>query len=457
VILTNDAWKGTGHLWDVNVVRPIFLGDALVGYTMTITHLPDIGGRGYSAQNLSIYEEGLQIPPVKLINAGVPDPMVIGFIRQNVRVPEQVIGDVMANVSATEVGARLVLEFMADYGLCSLRGLADAVGQQSEAAMRAGIRSIADGVYENRIQVEAPDRPITLACRIVIAGDRLGVDFAGTSGQLASGINVPLCYSRAMAGYALKCLLAPDIPNNDGSVRPMELTAPEGCILNATPPAATAARSSVGHFVVPLVFGALAPVLPERAQADPGMITSLAVSGRRPDGARFSTLLFSAGGFGAMQGLDGSAATPAPANITTMPAETWETLTGMTVVTRRLRPDSGGAGAYRGGLGQELVLRNDVDEPVLVSLIGSRTDFPARGIYGGRDGATRIFTLNGVPIGPKESRSLGRGDVLVVADAGGGGYGDPRARDRAAVAADIAAGFVTLASAQAQYDYEPAG
>ena len=453
VLLTNDAWMGTGHLWDVNVVRPIFLGNVLVGYTMTITHLPDIGGRGYSALNGSIYEEGLQIPPVKLISAGVLDPLLISLIRHNTRVSEQVLGDLMANVSATEVGARLVLEFMADYRLTSLDALAGAVVAASEAAMREGITAIPDGSHANRIQVEALDEPLTLACRIDIAGRHLLIDFAGTSPQLRAAINVPLCYTRAMAGYALKCLLAPNIPNNDGSVRPVELTAPEGCVLHAQRPAATGARMAVGHFVVPLVFGALAPVLPERAQADPGMINSLTVTGHRQDGRAFSTLLFSAGGFGALRGLDGSSATPAPANITTMPAETWETLTGMTVLTRRLRPDSGGAGQFRGGLGQEIVLRNDAREPVSIAVIGSRTAFPARGIYGGHDGATRAFEINGRPVAPKGNYELQPGDVLKVADAGGGGYGNPRHRDPTAIAADLREGFVTPAAVQQDYGH----
>ena len=454
VLLTNDAWYGTGHLWDVNVIRPIFRGDVLIGYAMTITHLPDIGGRGYSALNASIYEEGLQIPPVKLISGGVLDSMLMGLIRQNVRVSEQVVGDLMANVSATEVGARLVLEFMADYQLTSLDALANAVVGQSERAMRAGIAAIDDGSYANSIQVEAPGQSVTLVCHIDVSGDRLSIDFSGTSPQLASAVNVPLCYTRAMACYALKCLLAPNIPNNDGSVRPVELSAPEGCILHAQRPAATGARMGVGHFVVPLIFGALTPAIPDKTPADPGMINSLTVVGRDRNHAPFSTLFFSAGGLGALAGLDGNSATPAPANIMTMPAETWETLTGMRVLARRLRPDLGGAGEFRGGLGQEIILQNQGAEPIGVAIIGSRTEFRARGIVGGRDGAPRIFELNGAPLQAKGNYQLEHNDILKVADAGGGGYGEPRLRDRRRIAADLAEGFVTLEGARRDYGFD---
>ncbi len=456
VVFTNDAWKGTGHLWDVNVMSPVFLGERLVGYVLSISHLPDIGGRGLSAENAEIYEEGLQVPICKLFSAGEPNEALIELIRANVRVNEQVIGDIMANVTCTRVGARLILELMEEYRLDDLRPLSRAIIRQSEQAMRARIAAIPDGVYRNSIQVEGFETPVTLSCAVRVEGDRLRIDYSGTSGQLRAGINVPLCYTRAMSAYAIKCLILPNVPNNEGSVNPVELEAPPGCILNAQLPAATGARLLVGHFVVPLVFGAMAQVLPDAAQADPGMLNAINTVGTTPDGRPFSTLFFSSGGLGAMRGLDGLSAAPAPANMMTMPAETWETLTGMTFVRRVFRVDSGGPGEARGGLGQCIELRNDTGGEVFLAILGSRTRFPARGFHGGRDGAAREFRVNGRVVDPKGRVRLAVGDTVTIDDAGGGGFGDPRARAPDKVLADVAAGFVSPASAVRDYGVDAA-
>lgn len=451
VVFTNDAWKGTGHLWDVNVMSPVFRNGKLAGFVLSISHLPDIGGRGISAENAEIYEEGLQIPICKLFRAGELNEELVELIRTNVRVQEQVIGDIMANVTCTQVGARLMLELMEEYGLDDLRPLSQAILRQSEQAMRARIRAIPDGSYANRIQVEAFDTPVTLACKVEVSGERLHIDYTGTSEQIRAGINVPLCYTRAMSAYAVKCLILPSVPNNEGSVNPVELSAPEGCILNAALPAATGARLLVGHFVVPLVFGAMAEALPDAVQADPGMLNAINMVGHHRDGRFFSTLFFSSGGLGAMRDVDGLSATPAPANMMTMPAETWETLTSMTLVRRVLRVDSGGVGESRGGLGQRIELRNDTGRPVRVALLGSRTHFPALGLHRGGPGGARIFSINGKAVHPKGRYELTEGDMLSIDDAGGGGFGDPRKRPRRKVLEDLENGFITIDSAVRHY------
>lgn len=451
VLFTNDAWIGTGHLWDVNVVRPVFRKDEVVGYVLSISHLPDIGGCGISAENVEIYEEGLQIPICRLFEEGRRNEELIGLIRRNVRVSEQVLGDLMANVACTEVGGRLLLEFMAEYELPDLCSLAQAILNQSENAMREQIRGIPDGVYSNRIQVEAFDEPVTLAAAVTVRGDRLHIDYTGTSQQIRAGVNVPLCYTRAMSCYAIKCLTIPRIPNNEGSVRPVELSAPEGCILNAQYPAATGARLLVGHFIAPLIFGAFADALPDRVQADPGMMNGMNIVGRRKDGQQFSTVFFSPGALGGMKGLDGHSAVAAPANMKTLPAEIWESLTNVTLVERRLRPDSGGPGEFRGGLGQTLVLRNDTGFPAYLALLGSRTEFPAKGFAGGHDAAPRRFLVNGSTVHPKGRYVLQPGETIRIEDSGGGGYGSPTARSRDAILADLADGFISSESARADY------
>jgi N-methylhydantoinase B len=453
VILTNDIWMGTGHLWDLNVMRPAFRNGHIVGYALSISHLPDIGGRGFSAINLNMYEEGLQIPITKIVKAGRLNTELVDIIRQNVRVSEQVIGDLMANITATEVGCRQILEFMDEYKLDDLGPLADAIIGQSEAAMRKVIGNLPDGIYRNKIQVEAFDEPVVLACAVKIKGDRLIVDFDGTGPALPSAINVPICYTRAMAAYSIKALVLPHVPNNAGSVRPVEVAAPKGCILDAQPPSATGARFMIGHFVTPLIFGALANVLPDRVQGDPGMMNILNVVGKNPRGKDFTTLYFSAGGFGALSGLDGLSATPAPSNMMVMPTETWEVLTGIRVLSRKLRADSGGSGQFRGGLGQEIILQNETGHPLTVFAMGARTDYPALGVCGGKAGATRSYRLNGETIHPKGRYDLKVGDRIELLDAGGGGYGNPKDRKHAQIENDIRQGFVTPAAAKRDYGY----
>ena len=453
VILTNDIWMGTGHLWDVNVMRPAFRNGKIVGYAMSISHLPDIGGRGFSAINLNMFEEGLQIPITKLFKAGKPNEELIEIIRKNVRVQEQVVGDLMANVAATDVGCRQLVEFMEEYGLDELDTLSDMIIGQSERAMRKSIEAIPDGVYRNRIQVEAFDESVTLACAVKVSGDRLEIDFAGTGPVLAAAINVPMCYTRAVAAYAVKALALPSVPNNEGSVRPIEVIAPTGCILDAQPPAATGARFMVGHFVAPLIFGALAEVLPNVVQGDPGMMNILNVVGKDRRGRDFSTLFFSSGGFGALKGLDGTATTPAPSNMMVMPTETWETLTNLHITCRTLRPDSGGPGQFRGGLGQHIVMRNDTEHPLIVFIMGARTEFPALGVCGGMPGALRKYLINGIEVHPKGRYEMKPGDVIELLDAGGGGYGDPTGRDPRLILDDVGQGFITRAGASRDYKF----
>lgn len=443
VLLTNDSWLGTGHLWDVNVLRPAFRNGRLVGYAFSISHLPDIGGRGFNARNGEIYEEGLQLPVCKLVRAGTLNEELLDLIRLNVRVESQVIGDLMANLSAVELGCRELVAFMDEYDIDDLRPLSQAIIGQSEAAMRRQIAAIPDGTYRNTIRVEAFEEPVTLSCAVTIDGDRLHLDFAGTSGPIPASTNVPLCYTRAMACYAVKCLTLPEIPNNEGSVSPIEIDVPRGCILNVERPAATAARAQVGHFVVPLIFGALADALPDRVPADPGMINTLNFRGQQRDGEPFATLFFSAGGFGAQSGLDGAPASPAPSNISVMSTEVWETTTHTRLVRRALRPDSGGAGAFRGGPGQDIVIRNDTGWPLTLFGLGMRTDFPARGLFGGRPGLPRRYRINGETVHPKGHYVLRPGDLLEIEDAGGGGYGDPSRRDPRLLEEDLTLGLVT--------------
>ena len=454
VLATNDPWLGTGHTPDLCVARPIFRGSRLVGFAMTISHLPDVGGAGLSIANREIFEEGLVLPICKLVCAGEPNREIFELLRLNVRTPDQVIGDVMANIGGTELGARLVNEMMDEFGLADLATLADGVIGASEAALRARLREIPAGTYRNEVQVEGVDGAITLSAAVTIGGGAAAIDFTGTGPTVRNAINVPICYTRSFATYAIKCLTTPEIPNNLGTLLPIAVSAPAGCILNAQRPSSTGGRHVVGWFIVPLIMGALAEAMPDRVQAECGMASLFVVHGTRPDGRAVSTQYFVAGGLGAMRGLDGHHTTPSPTNNAVVSSEVWENETGMTVLSRRLLPDSGGAGRWRGGLGQEAVLRNDSGHPLSVAVFGMRTDFPARGLFGGTTGARRSFAIDGKPVASKGRHVLAPGQVLTVREAGGGGYGDPQQRTVDAVRADLAAGFVTPAAARTDYGAE---
>jgi N-methylhydantoinase B len=453
IIVTNDPWLGTGHLFDITMMRPVFRKGRIVAYTISITHLPDIGGNGFGSSASEVYQEGLRIPICKMYDAGKPNDLLIDIIRTNVRVPEQTMGDIMANVSCNEVGDREINAFMDEYGLDDLGALSAAIRGQSEAAMRAKIRELKDGTYRNRIKLEGFEGPVEYAVRVDVKGDSVAFDFDGTSGCVRAGVNVPFCYTNAMSLHGIKSLTLPSIPNNAGSIAPVTVSAPPGCILNAQPPFPTGGRHAMGHFVTPLIYGALAQAVPGEVQADSGMMNLITFQGRRRDDRAFSTLYFAAGGYGALQNLDGWSTLPHPSNMAVVPVEVWETLTHTTIEHKRLRADSGGAGRWRGGLGQEVVVRNDTGHPLVTLGMGNRTEFPAKGVFGGGNGTLRVHAVDGKPVHAKGRIEVPPGSRMTVVEAGGGGYGDPKERDRAAVAADVAEGFVTREAADKVYGW----
>jgi N-methylhydantoinase B len=453
VIITNDPWLGTGHLYDITMVRPVFRQNRIVAYTLSITHLPDIGGSGFGSSAVEVYHEGLRLPICKLYEQGRLNEMIVEIIRTNVRVPEQVMGDIMANVACNEVGGRELLAFMDEYDLDDLSALSRAIRWQSETAMRGKIRELGQGFYHNHIQVEGFDGPCDYVVKINVEGDSVAFDFSGTSGCVRAAVNVPFCYTNAMALHAIKSLLLPNIPNNAGSIAPISVFAPLGCILNAQPPFATGGRHAMGHFVTPLVYGALAQVLPDKVQAGSGMMNLITVQGVRRDERPFSTLYFAAGGYGALDGLDGWCTLPHPSNMAAVPVEVWETLTHTTIESKRLLPDTGGAGRWRGGLGQEVILRNDTGHLVTTLGMGNRTSFPARGLFGGGDGALRMHAVDGQPVHAKGRNELAPGQRMRIVEAGGGGFGDPKARARSAVGEDVAQGFISRRAAQDTYGW----
>jgi N-methylhydantoinase B len=454
IIITNDPWLGTGHLFDITVMRPVFFKGRIVAYTVSITHLPDIGGTGFGSSATEVFHEGLRLPILKLFEAGKRNELVVDIIRTNVRVPEQTMGDVMANVACSEVGAREVAAFMEEYGIDTLADLSAAIRGQSERQMRAKIAALKDSTYTNNISVEGFDTSVEFAVEIKIEGDTVAVDFAGTSGCVKAGVNVPFCYTNAMVLHAIKTLTLPNIPNNQGSAAPISVTAPEGCILNAQSPWPTGGRHAMGHFITPLIYGALADAAPDDLQADSGMMNLVTFQGTRVDGRPFASLYFASGGYGALKGLDGWPAMPHPSNMAAVPVEVWENLTNTTIVSKRLLADTGGIGKWRGGVGQEVVLRNDTGHDLVLMGMGNRTIHAAKGFAGGGGGALRVHMLEDEPVHAKGRIAVAPGQLVHLLEAGGGGFGDPAERDPAAVAADVANGFVSVEAAARDYGYQ---
>ncbi|MFT5449777.1 MAG: N-methylhydantoinase B [Gammaproteobacteria bacterium] len=457
VVVTNDPWFGTGHIFDINVMRPIFHDDKIVAYVISITHLPDVGGLGFGAAAEEIYHEGLRLPICKLFDGGELNEFIIELVRTNVRTPDEVIGDLMANVTATAAGERMLIEFLTEYDQPDFKALSGEIRSRSRIAIQARIADMRPGIYRNSVQIEGTDAPITLALAIEVRADgTLHADFEGTGECVRRGINVPFCYTRAMVLYTIKCLTVPELPNNGGMTVPITVFAPEGCLLNAQPPAATGARHMIGHYVAPLVLGALVDAAPDRVMADCGMMNLLTLQGTHRDGRAMSTLYFASGGFGALMDHDGPEVLPGPSNMAVVPVEVWETLTSTTVESKRLLPDSGGAGKARGGLGQEVVIRNDSGSLLTVLCMANRTEFAPQGFAGGQAGRLREMRLDGEVIDPKGRHQVAPGARITLIEAGGGGYGEPRDRAREDVLRDLRNGLITAEAARTRYGVDVA-
>jgi len=456
VLITNDPQKTSGHLHDFTVITPIFRTSrvpTLVGFFGNTCHVLDIGGRGLGTDAHSVYEEGLFVPVTKLYDAGVENRELLKLLAANVRTPEPVLGDIHAQVAGNDVGGRRLLEFMDEFGLDSLEPLADAVIDRSERAMRAAIAALPDGEWRNAVYSDGYDEPVRLEVTLTKRGDELWVDWAGSSSESSRGINVVLNYTHAYTTYALKCALAPEVPNNEGSFRPVHVSAPPGSILNAQHPAPVGARHIIGHFLPGAIFGALAQVIPERVMAEGAAnIWNIQLTGKDDDGRLWTYVWFSTGGTGARPTSDGISAAAFPSGISGVPSEVIESLAPVVIHRRELRRDSGGAGRYRGGLGQTLEFSVRTGNPYTFSPLFDRVRFAAQGAAGGHPGAlARITTSTGEELDRKGARVLPAGTRVTLELPGGGGYGDPRERDPAAARQDVRDGLVSADAADAAY------
>jgi N-methylhydantoinase B len=443
VLITNDAWMGTGHMSDVSVLKPIFHGGRLCAFSATTSHMPDIGGRVRAIEAREIFEEGLHIPLMKLRTEGRTNATLIELIRANVRTPDQTVGDIWAQVGANELIERRLLRLLDDSRLDSLHELGDELFGRAERAMRTAIRAVPDGTYRYAMRTDGVDAPLDFKVALTITGDAIVADYTGTSPQQPRAINCVLAYTSAMTAYAIKCALLPGLANNEGMYRPIKVAAPEGCILNPRFPAAVVSRAVTGHYVPVLLFGALHQVIPERVMAGVGSpLWAVQQTGLRADGRPYTNIFFFNGGTGATPAKDGENVLSWPSNISSTPVEVAERNSPLFFRAKRLRPNSGGRGRFRGGLGQDILIECESDTPIVASFMAERTTFAAPGFAGGGPGGLGDVRINGRRIDSRRQHVLRRGDTVLVRTPGGGGYGRPALRDAQRVKRDRLMGYV---------------
>ena len=452
IYITNDPWEGTGHKHDITIVTPSFRTGRLIGFFACTAHVTDIGGRGFGADANDVHEEGLYIPIMKFAHAGKVDTTLLTIIRGNVREPDQLVGDIFALATCNEIGHRRLIDMMDEFGLATLVGISDFILTHSRTATLERINALKPGTATGHMQIDGYSAPIDLHVTLTIEKDRIVSDWQGTSGLDKKGINVPLVYTKAYACYALKCAIAPEIPNNAASLAPFEITAPENTIVNAVFPAPVALRHIIGHMVPDTVYNALDKLLPGIVPAEgAGSLCNFQVS-LRPrtdapapeDAVRAEVLAFNSGGSGARPALDGMNATAFPSGVMTMPVEATENVGPVIIWRKELRPDSGGAGQYRGGLGQFMDVGPREGHECDLSAMFDRVDHPALGRRGGGAGApTTLIRNDGEILRGKGRQFLPHGTVAQMAFPGGAGYGKPEDRAKADIRRDLALGYIS--------------
>ncbi len=449
VAVTNDPWVVTGHLPDVTVVTPVFhprRGGRLVAFMANTAHMTDIGGTYFGVNTTEVFEEGLRIPPLRLMTAGRPVEPVWAMIRANVRAPDQVVGDIRAQMAANEQGVRTISGIMADYGLGDLRGLARAIHDASDRALGEALARVPDGTYHAEATGDGYGEPFTVRLALSVKGGHLHFDFTGSSPQQRAPINAVLQYTRAYAAFTTKCAFVPAIPNNEGLLRRIAVEAPRGTIVHAVEPAPVQSRHVLGFVLQGAVFAAFARCAPAHSQADSGtpppIITFYGTKPSGPDGTPFLTFEFVNGGVGAKLACDGRSTTTFPSNIANLPVEVLESVAPVLYLEQRLIPDSAGVGLHRGGLGQRKTFR--VEQPMMASLVIDRFRHPPPGVLGGGEGRrAEARFADGRPVTMKSVLALQPGDVLTIESPGGGGYGDPGKRPDELIRRDFEEGYIT--------------
>lgn len=452
VLATNDPWLGTGHLPDYILLSPVFFRGRPLGMLGTVSHVSDVGGHPAEIESMDVYSEGLCMPPFKLYSAGHENELAFEIIGKNCRVPGMLLGDLRAMAGAVKVGTERIREFLTDYDLDGLDTLADEILDRSESLLRSRIEVLPDGVYEYGMDIDGYIDTVHLHATVTIRGSEISVDYAGSSSQVRyAAINVPFNSTYAVSMYPFKSALVPDIPNNEGLFQPIHVSAPEGSILNARFPAPVKARAKTTNNLNQVIFGALWPVFGERVQASNGGIWPLVLMGRDPHAGQFLVDMLPYGGRGGMPALDGMIPVAYPTNSTITPCEVIETRAPVIFLRKELRPDSGGPGRRRGGLGQVIAFRHDGAHPITFNLTPDRiTTFPP-GLNGGQPGRSGDVYINGERIVRFPPIRLQPGDVVELHLPGGGGFGAVAQRERKRIFHDMEMGYITPRGARDDY------
>jgi N-methylhydantoinase B len=461
--ITNDPWLGTGHLHDLTVVSPAFYKGKIVGLFANTAHVIDIGGLGMGPEGRSVFEEGMYIPIVRCFEQGKPNETFFDFMRAGSRLPVELEGDIYSLCACNDAGAHRLTEMMDEFDMNDLDQLAQFIFDNSHRATLAEIGRLPQGSFAGEIWSDGYEEPVRLSARMDIRADGIEVDFAGTSGLSSRGINVPPAYCRAYACFGIKCVVAPEIPNNWASLAPFRMTIPEGCILNAPRPYPVSVRHVIGHLLPDLMMGCLHQAVPDRVTAEgasalwnPPLRGGSSVSGQargnKPVIGDFEIITFNSGGTGARPAQDGLNATAFPSGVRTMPVEATENVAPIIIWRKELKPDSGGAGQTRGGAGQIMEIGTKGDLEFSVNASFDRIAHAPKGRDGGRDGAAGVVKMkSGAVLRTKGFQIVPDGDRLILELPGGAGMGDPASRDPDRVAQDVRDGLVSRENAQTTY------
>lgn len=468
VVLFNDSALGSGHFPDHFLIAPVFVAEALVGYSVATAHHIDTGGASPGSQEIAgvteAYQEGLRLLPVRLFRGGELDEDILRIILGNVRVPDLMQGDLFAQRNAAHVGMTRLQDLYETYGKALVEDAFEAILDASEARMREFIQALPDGswAFEDFLDDHGPGtEPVRFHVRVTIGKSDIELDFSESSDQVAAGMNSYFNFTRAWGNFTAMALARAVIPQNEGTIRPIHVTAREGSFFNPVHPAPSGGRATNQVRLFEVVNGALADALPHRAMGAFSHWSNPNIGGIDDrTGRPFVQYDLIFGGYGAQHDKDGEEGMAPLMNCTNIPVEVYEQAGPLLVQRLELMADSGGAGKYRGGLG----IRKDVQlrcQQGRVSLLTDRRKFAPFGVFGGKPGKTcEIVLTRGnqlLELETKETRDLQKDDVLSFRLSGAGGYGEPEQREHWRIEDDLADGYVTEEGARRDYGVELQG
>ena len=443
IFITNDPWMGTGHLNDFVLTTPCFKDNKIVGLFSCTSHLTDIGGLGVGPDATDIHMEGLYIPMLKLADKGVMNKTLLKLIGQNTRQPVETEGDVYSLAACNDIGCKRLVEMMKEFKIDNLKKLSDFIYDKSLSAVENEIKKIPNGVYKNSMMIDGFEKDIKLEAKLKVSDNFISVDYTGTSDKSKFGINVPLSYTKAYTCFGLSCLVSAEIPNNAGSLKPFEIDAPIGSILNAPYPAAVCARHIIGQMLPDVVFGCLEKAIPEKVPAEGASclwnITFRGKTDRGPNNnSLFAVTAVVNGGTGARPNKDGLSATAYPSGVRGTPVEINEAVAPLLFLKKEYNPGSGGKGKFNGGSGQVIEIKSAIDEDMDLLASFDRIKFPARGRSHGENGnAGQVSIKNKRKLNGKGTQVIKAGEILQIFTPGGGGLGDYSYRDKELIETDI--------------------